>query len=164
MTLTEYRSAYGGLADKEVRRLIREDAGFRTATESLYEAVYHTRLNKGCTECWHDAYVLLMRSDILKLTEMQERQFELKAGALLIDVVAYDNAKTATRVNLTDELALYHLSTNPSCIGKFSKYPDNWRELAAQYASKGQEAEEATKAGAAKAPARRRASTAKKIA
>lgn len=160
MTLAEYRSTYGGLTDKEVRRLIHEDTGFRAATEDLYEGVYHAPLNKGCTECWHDAYVLLMRSDISKLTEMQERQFELKAGALLIDVVAYDNAKMATRVNLTDELALYHLSTNPSCIGKFSKYPANWQELAGQYASKGT----SPKAGASKTPAKKKATAVKKTA
>ena len=60
---------------------------------------------------------------------MKNRLFELKAGALLIDVERGDNSKMATQHNLTDELALYHLRTNPKCIRLFTKYPDNWQEM-----------------------------------
>ena len=49
---------------------------------------------------------------------------------MLVDVINGDNAKMASHHNLTDELALYHLRTNPKCIRLFSKYPENWQELA----------------------------------
>ena len=49
---------------------------------------------------------------------------------MLVDVINGDNAKMATHHNLTDELALYHLRTNPKSIRLFSKYPENWQELA----------------------------------
>ncbi len=77
-----------------------------------------------------DAFVLLMRFDTSKLNAMKNRQFELKAGALLVDVKNGRNDLMATHHNLTDELALYHLRTNPKSIKHFAKYPKNWEELA----------------------------------
>ena len=136
MTPKEYKERYGGLTNAQVRELIRTDAGFRSATEELYVATFRAQLNKSCSECWMDAYVLLMRTEITELMEKAKTQFELKAGALLIDVVAYDNAKMATRHNLTDELALYHLSTCPDYRRYFSKVPDNLDDLLADYKAK----------------------------
>lgn len=66
---------------------------------------------------------------------------------MLVDVINGDNAKMATHHNLTDELALYHLRTNPKSIRLFSKYPENWQELAEA------EAEPATTNEEAPAPA-----------
>ena len=71
---------------------------------------------------------------------IKQRQFELRYGALLIDVVDHDNSKMASAHNLTDELALYHLRTNPQCIYKFSRYPANWKKLAARSGRKSAEA------------------------
>ena len=47
-----------------------------------------------------------------------------------------DNTRLVTRLNLTDELAKYHLGTNPDYIKFFSKYPENWREESAAYVAK----------------------------
>lgn len=127
--LEQFRLVYAGRSSAAIRALIREDAEFRKLLESLYERYFHRKLNKGCTSCWLDAFVLLMRFDTMKLKIMAERKFELKAGALLIDVKAGRNDLMATHHNLTDELALYHLRTNPKCIKRFSKYPANWEEL-----------------------------------
>lgn len=127
--LEQFRLVYAGRSSAAVRALIREDAEFRKLLESLYERYFHRKLNKGCTSCWLDAFVLLMRFDTSKLKIMAERKFELKAGALLIDVKAGRNDLMATHHNLTDELALYHLHANPKCIKHFSKYPANWEEL-----------------------------------
>ena len=38
--------------------------------------------------------------------------------------------------NITDELAVYHLRTNPKCIKYFSRYPENWQELVAASSKK----------------------------
>ena len=61
---------------------------------------------------------------------MKNSLFELKEGVILYDVVNHDTSKNAVRQNLTDELALYHLRTNPDYIKHFTKYPENWYELA----------------------------------
>lgn len=133
MTPQEYKERYAGLTSPQVRELIKTDAAFRKETEELYVSTFKARLNKSCSDCWMDAYILLMKTDIQLLMEKAKTQFELRAGALLIDVVSHDNGKMATRHNLTDELALYHLSTCPDYRRFFTKVPDNLEELLAEY-------------------------------
>ena len=128
--LEQFRKSYGGLTTSQVRTLIKEDAGFRNTLASLYRQCFHKHLNTGCSNCWLDAFVMLRRLTKQTFEDMKNRLFELKAGALLVDVINGDNAKMATHHNLTDELALYHLRTNPKSIRLFSKYPENWQELA----------------------------------
>lgn len=136
MTPQEYKSRYAGLSQQQVRELVRTDADFRRETEALYVSAFREQLNKSCSDCWLDAYVLLMKTDTKILNGKRDVQFELKAGALLQDMVAGDNAKMCTRHNLTDELALYHLATNPGCRRYFARVPDNLDELLAQYIAK----------------------------
>ncbi|MEG2772239.1 MAG: hypothetical protein RR960_07845 [Alistipes sp.] len=119
------------LSVAEVRSLIATDNAFRNLIEELYVDVFHHGLERRCSGCFFDAYIVLMNTKITNLMEIKERKFELQAGKLLIDVVHYDNALMATNVNLTDELALYHLRTNPSVRKFFSKLPDNVDELIA---------------------------------
>ncbi len=129
--LEAFRSANTGRSGLEVRRLINTDKAFRAEIERLYVGVYHIPLNSACTECWVDAFVLLMRDDVDAMCERSKRLFELKAGALLRDVIDWRKELNTTHHNLTDDLALYHLATHPAYITQFSKAPDNWRELAA---------------------------------
>lgn len=136
MTPSEYKERYAGLTLPQVRELVKTDAAFRKQTEDLYVSVFRAKLNKGCSDCWLDAYVLLIKTDISQIMEKQKTKFELRAGALLIDVVNHDNAKMASRHNITDELALYHLSTNPRYLKFFTRVPENLDELLAQYAAK----------------------------
>lgn len=131
MTIDEYRQQYQGISSSEVRELISTDIDFRNNTERLYESIYHTKLNKSCSNCWFDAFILIMRTNLEKLKAMQEKQFDLRAGVVLVDPHG-DPAKTVTQRNLTDELALYHLRVNPSCIKWFCIYPKNWEQLAVQ--------------------------------
>lgn len=77
--------------------------------------------------CWADAFILLMRIKPETYNAMENRLFDLKAGALL---TCSDSTKSCSRHNITDELALFHLRINPKCIRLFSRYPDNWEELA----------------------------------
>lgn len=126
--LEQFRAEFSSHSSAQIRELIRTDAQFRQRLEVLYEEVFHTKLNKGCTNCWLDAFILLRSQSIKKLTTMSQRNFELKAGVVLRDVVNHDNAKLATHHNLTDELAIYHLRTNPSCKSKFAKLPEDWEQ------------------------------------
>ena len=127
--ILSFRDKYGKLTRQELREKIKHEHAFRQELERLYVRATGLKLNKSCSDCWMDAYIVLMT--IKQITTMQEKNFELKAVALLIDVVNHDNAKLCTRHNLTDELALYHLKTNPACRKKFSKLPDNIEELLA---------------------------------
>lgn len=125
--LDRFMAEHAGLTFSQIRDLIRDNPEFKARLEALYKRVYHRRLNTGCTNCWIDAFVQLRRTNIETLKNMAKRQFELRAGALLIDVVNHDNAKMASHHNLTDELACYHLRTCPGYITKFSHYPEDWR-------------------------------------
>lgn len=60
---------------------------------------------------------------------MSESNFKLRNGAVLHDVVNLDAGKICTQLNITDELALYHLKTNPKCAKYFIKMPENVNEL-----------------------------------
>lgn len=131
--LESFREQYSSLKYSEVKARIQEEESFRQEIESIYTTVIHRKLNKGCNDCWLDAFILLTKTDINKLKSMGTRKFELKVGALLIDVKSGDNSKLASHHNLTDELALYHLSTNPKCSKKFAKLPENYEQLVAEY-------------------------------
>lgn len=136
MSLEDYKSRYGGRSESEVNSLVHSDSEFRDATEALYQAYFRMQLNKKCGDCWKDAYILLQTRKVSKDME-HERLFDLKAGALLRDVRNMnDSSRLVTRLNLTDDLALYHLGTNPDYIKFFSKYPENWRELATRHIAK----------------------------
>lgn len=126
MTLEQYKEQYKGMSAAEVRGLIARSADFRTETEKLYRSIYHKPLNKSCGDCWIDAYVLIMRGDPVKLQAMMKKRYDLRAGAVLVD--PKDPTKTATKNNITDELAIYHLRIHPTCKRLFNLLPENWEE------------------------------------
>lgn len=67
--------------------------------------------------------------------------FWLLAGALLQDTVNWDNDLLCSNANITDDLALYHLKTNPNCRALFETLPDNVDELIEAYKLPGEESE-----------------------
>ena len=129
MTIEEYKNKYRGQTQAQVRKLASESSEFRVETEMLYRKVSGSSLNKNCSECWVDAYAVIIKADTAESEKRAKRKFDLKAGALLIDRVKGDNSKMCSMHNITDELALYHLRINPGCIRFFSRYPENWQEL-----------------------------------
>jgi hypothetical protein len=131
MLLDEYRQRYNGMSAADVRGLISTSSEFRKETEDLYVGIYHQKLNKSCGDCWLDAYILLMKGNPEKLKAMAEKRFDLRAGAVLIDPLG-DPKKTITRLNMTDELALYHLRTHPDCARLFSVLPEGWEQEAVE--------------------------------
>lgn len=67
--------------------------------------------------------------------------FWLLAGALLQDVVNWDNDLLCSNANISDDLALYHLKTNPNCRDLFQELPENVDELIEAYVIPGTEQE-----------------------
>lgn len=127
MNLEEYKAEYGGMKAAEVRSLIASSPAFRAETERIYYSIYRKRLNKSCGDCWMDAYILIMRGDPEKQKKMMNKRYDLRAGVVLVDPHG-DRAKMITTHNITDELAVYHLRTHPSCVRLFSVLPENWEE------------------------------------
>lgn len=131
MTLDEYKRKYAGLAPASVRAMAKTDTAFRRDTEDLYKAVFRKGLNRSCSNCWEDAYIILSTTKTDRLMELKQRKFELRNGALLRDI--NDAGKLCSAHNLTDELAVHHLANNPENIRYFAKYPENWKELVKKY-------------------------------
>lgn len=136
MTVEEYKAAFRGLSQSQVREKARTDSVFRSETERIYVGALHNTLNKSCGDCWCDAYAVIMLTKTETIMKSAERKFALAAGALLRDVRQDCNARLCTHHNLTDELALYHLGTCPAYIKYFTLYPENWQQLASEYIAK----------------------------
>lgn len=83
-------------------------AAYRKATGEI--------LRTGCSTCYIEAIF-----KIKKAMEKKPCSYRLKPGALLSTFS--DESKTCTNANLTDELAEFHLRTNPGLIHLFSIYP-----------------------------------------
>lgn len=125
MTIEQYKGKYGGISHAALRELILSDAVFRKETDSLYTAIFSSHLNHSCQNCWEDGYILLMHTDNEKAKKMVERQFELKAGAIV-----YVGGAAKNRHTLTDSEAREVLRLNPNEIQKFVKFPKDWHEQA----------------------------------
>ena len=69
-------------------------------------------------------------------------QFLLLAGALLQDIVNWDNDLLCSNANITDDLALYHLKTNPNCRELFQELPENVDELVEAFVLPGEKKSE----------------------
>lgn len=61
-----------------------------------------------------------------------ECDFELLAGAVLKDVNGNMDF-LCSNANITNDLALYHLKSNPNCIDQFQKLPDDLEEILEEY-------------------------------
>lgn len=127
--LVQFRGTYSKLSPAEVREKFRNEPDFKTEIEDLYHGVFHEKVRRTCSNCWEDAFIMLMTKKVGQMVELSERKFELKAGAVLYDLPSGDNSKMVSRHNLTDELAVYHLRKDPSRIKFFSVYPENWQEI-----------------------------------
>ena len=66
-------------------------------------------------------------------------KFWLLAGALLQDCINQDIDLCCSNANITDDLALYHLKTNPNCRDQFQELPENVDELIEAYVIPGTE-------------------------
>lgn len=80
---------------------------------AAYKSLFGENLKIGCGTCYIEA-IYKIKSKMTKAP----CSFRLKPGALLRSFG--DESKTCTNANLTDELAEYHLRTNPGCIRLFS--------------------------------------------
>jgi hypothetical protein len=101
----------------------------------IYIRLYHKR-PRGCDSCWMDAVIEIGTLDDKKIMKRLENQFAVIAGKLLHDrrpdFRPEEGSRMLSNANCTNELALYHLATNPGCEAWFWQMPEDWQELVDQ--------------------------------
>lgn len=113
------------MSSSEAREKIASDTAFCNELSTLSERFLKTKVS-GCKTCYYDAYVKLM----IKKDIMNNCDFDIQAGKLIKDIaIPKDGKKTISRHNITNELALYHLKTNPLNKKYFTRMPSNLDEL-----------------------------------
>lgn len=80
-----------------------------------------------------DAYIQLVTLNIEKVMNTEKCEYRLRNGALLRDAVNHDISFNCTNNNISNELALYHLKTNPGCKSKFEKLPKDYEKQVEAY-------------------------------
>lgn len=107
-----------------------KNSELRNEIRSLYALIYGRQLT-GCINCITDAvFEILNKKNIM---ELKPKEYLLPAGALLHDVVNMDSAKAMSNANISEELALYHLATNPGCEARFIRLPEDWKQRVEAY-------------------------------
>ena len=94
--------------------------------------------------------------------EIKPIEYQLQASALLPDVVNMDGAKAMSNANISEELALYHLATNPVCEERFIRLPHDWKDRVEAYRQRKQQAQPGTTEEVKKAAEPRAKRTTKK--
>ena len=122
----------------ELITFLKNNETWRNEIETLRKVFFHKTVS-GCSNCYFDAYMQLISLKINYAMEKLKCQFLLLAGALLHDVVNFDNDLLMSNANITDDLSLYHLKTNPNCRQFFQTLPENVDELIEAYQLPGEE-------------------------
>lgn len=109
---------------------------YRIEVEALYKH-YFGRAVMGCKNCYADALIELCKITKTKAMSKTEK-FVMQRGRVLKDTRRNDARLNLVRGNETDELALYHLYTNPNASEYFEKLPDRdeLEDMIAEYAEK----------------------------
>lgn len=101
---------------------LRNDKALRAEIEYLAFVLLERRV-QGCTNCYTDAYFELLNFDEKMAIEKNKCVFHLRNGVLLKDVNG-DKSKMMSNHNISNELAVYHLTTNPNCKRFFDRPAD----------------------------------------
>lgn len=132
------------ITQEAIERLeaLQQDTGFPTARELYVRLETDEELRNeiryltktfikqeigNCSSCLIDSYVLLKKLDIKKAMQQETSKFALKAGVVLSQGAPQD--KWMTSQNCNDELAIYWIKKDPSCLKFFSKVPENIHKL-----------------------------------
>lgn len=105
---------------QQVKEFARDFVNGKGRTDQQKEIIRHAyrqvtgkQLRRGCITCYIEAIFTIIHA-----MPKPQTVYQLKPGALL--QAFSDASKTCTNANLTDELAEFHLSTNPGCIKFFT--------------------------------------------
>lgn len=127
---------------------IMQDESLKKEIDALYMHYFGRKIT-GCKNCYADALIELCT--IKKTIAMNKTDlFAVRRGKVLKDARTNDARLNLVRGNETEELALYHLYTNPNSRKFFERLPDegSLKKMLAEYGEKF-EAERSTKYGTA---------------
>lgn len=97
----------------------------RSYLDSLYYNLFGREItNKGCGDCYRDAYMEICIKLKKTKTMPKKSDFVLKAGAI---ITFFGEAKCYSNANLTDEAALRFLALNPNNEKLFESLPSDWQ-------------------------------------
>ena len=96
----------------------------RNTVAYLYKKLLR-KVIKGCDSCYMDALIEVINVNIQSIMDKIKCQYALRAGALLQDRYG-DDAKMCNNHTITNELAVYHLATNPGIEKLFTMFPGGW--------------------------------------
>lgn len=116
----------------ELAKAIEKDKSLKNEIQALSKA-FLNRSVSGCGNCYMDAYIQLINYSMEKAINKENSQFSLPHGRLIHDVVNRDVSLNMTQHNISDDLALYHLKTNPNAIAYFDKKPKDWEKQAEEF-------------------------------
>lgn len=107
----------------------RYNDGFSSLDRSYLDSLYYNLFgreitNKGCGDCYRDAYMEICIKLKKTKTMPKKSDFVLKAGAI---ITFFGEAKCYSNANLTDEAALRFLALNPNNEKLFESLPSDWQ-------------------------------------
>lgn len=129
------------------------DKELREEVRLLYSLIFGKQLS-GCLNCMADAAFEIVRSK--DMVEKSPFEYLLAAGDLLYDSATMDSSKAMSNANISEELALYHLATNPACKERFIRLPQDWQERVEAYKHRMAAASEEVKENIAPKPRAKR--------
>lgn len=100
----------------------------RLLLDSLHRLLFGKEItNTGCSDCYRDAYVIIVNHLKKSKTMPEKPNYVLKAGALI-----HPAGTSSFYVNpIPDEVAEEHLSKYPSEVNKFAHLPTDWEDRVA---------------------------------
>lgn len=137
MTLQEYKSFYNSLSRDGQREYVKDikngTSKGRTAKAEIktLAKVWLDHPVRSCVNSILSAHYELINLDMN--TVKTTKEYQVRAGVVLHDIINKDFKKILTAANVNEELALYHLSTNPSAIEYFVRVPADIEDRIAKY-------------------------------
>ena len=121
----------------------KSDDNLRRDIEVLAKHYLHRSVS-GCQNCYMDAYIQLATLNLEKVMNTENCDYKLRNGALLRDRINQDVSLNCTNNNISNELALYHLKTNPGCVKYFEKFPKDFEKQVEAYKLPGEQTDDLT--------------------
>lgn len=113
----------------------RFNSGFSSSDRSFLEKMHRLIFakdipNKGCSDCYRDAYLLIVTHLKKTQTMPKEPNYILKAGVLI-----HPSGTSKFYINPlpSDEIAEDFLSEYPDAINKFAHVPEDWEDRVKAY-------------------------------
>lgn len=127
-----YEDTMQRLSEMKSRFLSGFSSSDRLLLDSLHRLLFGKEItNTGCSDCYRDAYVIIVNQLKNSRTMPEKPNYVLKAGAII-----HPAGTSKFYANpIPDEIAEEHLSKFPSEVNKFAHLPSDWEVRVATFKS-----------------------------